>query len=130
MVLLNIVNDISDHLPVFLYTSLDSFSASNNRPSTISVRDFSEKNVSNFCTHLLGVNWAAFLNNDANESYDKFISEYSRLYNVFFPLKTIKLTSAVKRALSRLCSCASSNYSHCFITNRNKRNSPRSTFQI
>ena len=43
-----IVNDISDHLPVFVYTSLDSFSASNNKPSTISVRDFSEKNVSNF----------------------------------------------------------------------------------
>ena len=55
------------------------------------MRDFSEKNVSNFRTHLLGVSWVAFLNNDANESYGKFISEYSRLYNVFFPLKTIKL---------------------------------------
>ena len=58
-----IVNDISDHLPVFFYTSLDSFSVSNNRTSAISMRDFSEKNVSNFLTHLLGVNWAAFLNN-------------------------------------------------------------------
>ena len=36
----------------------------------------------------------------------------------------------LKRALSRLCTCASSDDSHCFIANRNKRNTPRSTFQI
>ena len=36
----------------------------------------------------------------------------------------------IERALSRLCTCASADDSHCFIANRNKRNTPRPTFQI
>ena len=41
-----------------------------------------------------------------------------------------RLVGTFKRALSRLCTCASSDDSHCFIANRNKRNTPGSTFQI
>ena len=36
----------------------------------------------------------------------------------------------IKRTLSRLCTCASSDNSNCFLANRNKRNTTRSTFQI
>ena len=34
------------------------------------------------------------------------------------------LAYSVKKALSRLCTCASSDDSHCFIANRNKRTTP------
>ena len=38
------------------------------------------------------------------------------------PYTAVKL--GFKRALSRLCTCASSDDSHCFIANRNQRNTP------
>ena len=49
-------------------------------------------NLNNFKTRLSQVNWTALLNdNDPNDSYNIFLSEYSRLYNLCFPLKSLKV---------------------------------------
>ena len=39
-------------------------------------------------------------------------------------LPAVRLCSGLKRALSRLCTCASSDASHCLIANRNQGNTP------
>ena len=58
------------------------------------------RNKSNFRLSLSRVNWnLRFDESDTNECYNSFVSEYVRLYNESFPLKTIKLkTKKVMRS--------------------------------
>ena len=70
----------------------------NRQTKYVTVRDFSERNKSNFRLSLSRVNWnSRFDESDINESYNGFVSEYVRLYHESLPLKTIKLKT--KRAM-------------------------------
>ena len=96
-----VINDISDHLPVFVYEVDETEIASkNSQTKYLTKRDFSERNKSNFRLSLSRVNWnLRFDESDTNECYNSFVSEYVRLYNESFPLKTIKLkTKKVMRS--------------------------------
>ena len=82
-----VINDISDHLPVFAYVSGNSGNDIHKRY----VRNFSADNLNNFRDHLSQVNWPSlFDDNDPNISYNNFLNEYSRLYYNCFPMKTLK----------------------------------------
>ena len=87
-----VISDISDHLPVFAYVSDDSFVHVHKRIGNRPVRNFSTANLNNFKTRLSQVDWTELLHDkDPNDSYNKFLSEYSRLYNLCFPLKPHKV---------------------------------------
>ena len=87
-----VISDISDHLPVFAYVSDDSLTHDHKRIGNRPMRNFSAANLNNFKTRLSQVNWTALLNdNEPNDSYNIFLSEYSRLYNLCFPLKSLKV---------------------------------------
>jgi hypothetical protein len=60
-----ILNDLSDHLPVFVYTF------TNNHTVT---RDYSENNIATFCTHLANVDWSDYSDNDPNIMYNNFLN--------------------------------------------------------
>ena len=77
---------------VFAYVSDNSFIHVHKRIGNRPMRNFSVSNLNNFKTRLSQVNWTGLLNDkDPNDSYKKFLSEYSRLYNFCFPLKPLKV---------------------------------------
>ena len=47
-------------------------------------------NLRKFNENVSKTNWVSFLDEDSNMAYNNFIDEYSRVYNVCFPLKVIK----------------------------------------
>ncbi len=52
------------------------------------IRDFSNKNLDKFRAKLLSVNWTAILNEqDPDDLYNSFLEEYSRQYEICFPLR-------------------------------------------
>jgi len=83
-----IINDISDHLPIFSINC--DISLPNRGRAAIFIRDYNDKNIQGFRESLLNVNWDD-LNSikDVNEAYDCFLDKYSRLYNSHFPVKEI-----------------------------------------
>ncbi|CAH3170307.1 unnamed protein product, partial [Porites lobata] len=69
-----VINDISDHLPVFVYEVDETEIASkNSQTKYLTKRDFSERNKSNFRLSLSRVNWnLRFDESDTNECYNSF----------------------------------------------------------
>ena len=82
--------DISDHLPVFAinFTSTVSKVSSVHK---VTIRDNSEKNLSNFNDQLKAIDWS-FLgeSSDQNSSYNSFLKVFSDTYDKCCPLKMIK----------------------------------------
>ena len=82
--------DISDHLPVF---AINFTSTVSKVPSVhkVTIRDNSEKNLSNFNDQLKAIDWS-FLgeSSDPNSSYNSFLKVFSDTYDKCCPLKMIK----------------------------------------
>ena len=84
-----VLNDLSDHFPVFAYFRDDNISHS--KAKKLFKRSFSDTNLHNFNESLSNIDWSKLLNQkDPNESYNGFINEYSKLFQSCFPLKAIK----------------------------------------
>ena len=84
-----LLNDISDHLPVFAYI-YDGPLLYNRFKKTIK-RNFSESNLSKFQSFLAQTNWSNNLSKqDPNEAYNTFFAEYTKFYELCFPIITIK----------------------------------------
>ena len=84
-----ILNDLSDHLPVFAYINDAILTRSTERK--IMMRTFNNDNLQKFNENLSNVKWSSFRNmEDPNEAYNDFIEEYSSVYNACFPLKVFK----------------------------------------
>ena len=82
-------SDLADHFPVFAYFRDDDIPHS--KTKNLLKRSFSETNLNNFNESLSNIHWSKLLNQeDPNESYNGFISEYSKLFQSCFPLKAIK----------------------------------------
>lgn len=87
-----ILNDISDHFPVFAYFKKDSPTRRGNE--VIYKRDYAERNLLKFQTALSQVNWSSVLiGEDPNGLYNDFVSEYNRHLEECFPLKMYKPNS-------------------------------------
>ena len=84
-----ILNDISDHLPIFAYVNSDS--VPNKIQEKTFIRDLSVANLIKFQNSLSSINWSHVLSsNDPIDSYDTFLLEYTRKYEDCFPLKPVQ----------------------------------------
>ena len=85
-----ILNDISDHLPVFAFCNSVSFPCKKAKKAY--KRDFGEENLVNFHTSLSRVDWPnVVVGQDSNIQFNAFALEYNTLFEECFPLKVIKL---------------------------------------
>ena len=83
-----VLNDLSDHLPVFAYFSGKTLTRDGE--NKVFIRKITDENLRKFNENVSNTNWASFLDEDPNMAYNNFIDEYSRVYNACFPLKVIK----------------------------------------
>ena len=83
-----VLNDLSDHLPVFAYFSGKTLTRDGE--NKVFIHKITDENLRKFNKNVSKTNWVSFLDEDPNEAYNNFIDEYSRVYNVCFPLKDIK----------------------------------------
>ena len=84
-----ILNDLSDHLPVFAY--FDDATLTRSTERKIVMRTFNDDNLHKFNENLSNAKWSLFRHmEDPNEAYNDFIEGYSRIYNTCFPLKVLK----------------------------------------
>ena len=84
-----IYSSISDHFPIF-----GSFSVANNNSSntiTFSSRKITDEAMQAFKEELRIIDWNDTINYNADKMYDKFISQFSELYNKYFPLSVVKI---------------------------------------
>ena len=89
---------ITDHLPVFLIfkdVKVDSLP----KVDYIYKRSFSQENILKFHNAINSVDWANSVCSisDPHESFTKFHTKYTSLYNTFFPLKKVKIGYATKK---------------------------------
>ena len=86
-----IINDISDHLPIFAHVFDRNFKV-NDTSTKILKREINKTTLAHFLESLSETNWSSyFINNDPNGSYDSFVTEFSWLYDICFPLKILNL---------------------------------------
>ena len=86
-----IINDISDHLPIF--TIKRCFQERKLNPKFISVRNTSDEAIEAFCSALEKEDWDTLLiSNDVNICYDAFLNNFITLYNEHCPTKQTKST--------------------------------------
>ena len=83
-----IINDISDHFTTFLQPSLPLHPP---KQKPILKRDMSRQNMIRFRDDLRNLNWRDVLNcNDVNVSYNLFWQDFKSLYDIHFPLKSVR----------------------------------------
>ena len=79
-----ILNDMSDHLPIFSFFSSES--VPHNREVQSYRRDHSEQNLMKFRNGLSQVDWTNVLvGHDPNEVFDSFSAEYNKHFEDCFP---------------------------------------------
>jgi hypothetical protein len=79
-----ILNDISNHLPVFAISSTKTIACKNE--INYYKRDYNEPNFTKFQRKLSQVDWNGVLvGQDPNEIYDSFAAEYHRHFDNCFP---------------------------------------------
>ena len=80
-----VLNDLSDHLPVFAYFSGQTLTR--DRDNKAFTRRFTDENLRNFNENVSNINWSSLLDEDPNMAYNNFIDEYSRIYNALLSFK-------------------------------------------
>ena len=91
-----ILNDISDHLPVFAFCNNVSVPCKKSDKSLYK-RDFGEENLTNFHTSLSQVDWSnVVVGQDPNIQFNAFASEYNTHFEECFPHRKIKLNRSNK----------------------------------
>jgi hypothetical protein len=84
----SIIEEISDHFITFLQLNL---SKSKSKANKVTKRLFSAENLHKFKTDLHNLAWQELLNcNDVDTCYDLFWSDFKTLYDLRFPVKTIR----------------------------------------
>ena len=93
-----LLNDISDHLPIFTITEheMKNCPVIPNSGSHIT-RRISVKSLELFANKIKSCNWQSTLSkNNPTESYESFFKEILEIYDYFFPLKKCK-SNNIKR---------------------------------
>ena len=89
-----ILNDLSDHLSVFAFSSTKTNSR---KYETNCTRDYNKLNLSKFQTSLSQVDWTSVVvQQNPNDAFDAFAGEYQRHFENCFPLKSNKRNSVAK----------------------------------
>ena len=80
-----ILNDISDHLPVFTFNR----SKEDKKQVKMKTRNYSEANIQEINNYLESVDWNCIGNLGINEAYNYFQDHINEALDMFAPLKTI-----------------------------------------
>lgn len=86
-----VLNDLSDHLPVFVYINDATLTRGTERK--IMMCTFNSDSLQKFNENLLNIKWSSFRNmEDPHEAYNNVVEEYPRVYNACFliPIKVLK----------------------------------------
>ena len=85
----NILNDFTDHFPIFAFFNNEYFLK---KQFKLSTRDFREENVLIFQSCVSQVDWSSVvIGQDPNSAFDAFLLEYNRHYENCFPIITTKI---------------------------------------
>jgi Endonuclease/Exonuclease/phosphatase family len=83
-----LISKISDHFPVISFCD----SVRSAAPQFIETRFLTQNNIHNFKENLANLRWNEVLNcNDTQTAYDIFHETFLDLYNLYFPVKKVKL---------------------------------------
>ena len=94
-----LVNDISDHLPVFLLVHLEQSKTLPNY-RWISYREINPRNTAKFKDELNNINWFDLPSfNDPVQAYVRFLEKFTILCNKCFPLKRKRARRQARRHL-------------------------------
>ena len=89
-----LLTDISDHLPIFCIFKKNINIKTKN--SYKYIRDHSDQNILNFNNNLTNINWSFILTqSDIHISFKNVISTLTNSYNIYCPLKKVKIKSGV-----------------------------------
>ena len=89
-----ILNDLSDHLPVFAFSSRKTNSR---KYETNCARDYNKLNLSKFQTSLSQVDWTSVVvQQNPNDAFDAFAGECQRHFEDCFLLKSNKISRKVE----------------------------------
>ena len=122
---------MSDHLPIILIIRLKLLKAK--RPNCFKKRIFSDKSINNFKCALKDTNWTSIIslannNPNTNIAYNAFLDKYVELYEIHFPLLTIKRSDKkfprkqwITPGLIKSCNKKSKLYKQ-YINNPNEKN--------
>jgi hypothetical protein len=88
-----VISDISDHFFTFIQVPKKYAKGSE---KSFTTRNFTEQNLNNFKRVLSGANWDDVINsNNVNDACDEFWSIYTNLFNLIFPLKTVRFNKNI-----------------------------------
>ena len=93
-----IVNDLSDHLPIFSISRGNFDYDTSTKRESIVVRDFKDEHVNNFRSSLEHVDWKNLHKSAASSAYESFVNKFSEVYNKKIPTKTIQLKYRVQKS--------------------------------
>ena len=82
-----IINDLSDHLPIFTLCYTDAHSSTIKPKESVTIRNFSSQNINAFNNLLCEFDWNSLIHADANSAYNGFLQKYTEFYNKSFPIK-------------------------------------------
>ena len=80
-----IINDLSDHLPIFSLGYSDARSSSIQPQESVTICNFSRQNINAFNNLLCETDWNSLTSKDADAAYDEFLQKCTELYNKSFP---------------------------------------------
>ena len=89
-----LVNDISDHLPIFTFNMNTNIknNVKQNISSCIYTRQSSVSNVNKFIQSLENIDWGdVYDTTDIDHAYNKFVEKYSDAYNTACPIVKVKI---------------------------------------
>ena len=82
---------LSDHFPIVMSFDIPK-SKERNRKVEVELRDINDVNKQNFFNDLMKTNWIDLVKElDPDKKYEFFIKTYSNLFDIHFPLKTVKI---------------------------------------
>ena len=82
-----IINDLSDHLPIFTLCYTDAHSSTIKPKESVAIRNFSSQNINAFNNLLCEFDWNSLIYADANAAYNGFLQKYTEFHNKSFPIK-------------------------------------------
>jgi len=85
-----ILDDISDHLPIFLATKIQSPKLKSYMTKTY--RIINDESISSLSTKLSEINWSSLEKETSDSAYDSFNEIFSSVYNLQLPLVTKRYT--------------------------------------
>ena len=84
---------LSDHFPFIVNLSLNKATS---KPKEITSRNFSFNNLENFKRAIAAENWEDIYScTDAQESFNIFSTKFFELFDLFFPLNTVKFNKNI-----------------------------------